>query len=218
MHGAAVEVVLDDVSPRDGAGGHVTRDEVMRGIELASRAHMPRGVQDAELSDEHPVGQDHIVDQRLLGMRHCRRCIHFGGGRLRRTPPQKQGAKYHRRETPRARYKSHSSDPLSGCDSFASRTVSGLLRVLVARAVLEQLNIVLAQRGRRVCLSFGFTRRGTGRPALSCQSIDPRSGRGRVRRRGSTDVLQLSKSGKRAIGRVGRAPSHAATSNKLLMN
>ena len=32
------------------------------------------------------------------------------------------------------------------------------------------------------------------------------------------DVLQLSKSGKRAIGRVGRAPSHAATSNKLLMN
>ena len=31
-------------------------------------------------------------------------------------------------------------------------------------------------------------------------------------------VLQLSKSGKRAIGRVGRAPSHAATSNKLLMN
>ena len=33
-----------------------------------------------------------------------------------------------------------------------------------------------------------------------------------------TDVLQLSKSGKRAIGRVGRAPSHAATSNKLLMN
>ena len=29
---------------------------------------------------------------------------------------------------------------------------------------------------------------------------------------------QLSKSGKRAIGRVGRAPSHAATSNKLLMN
>ena len=34
----------------------------------------------------------------------------------------------------------------------------------------------------------------------------------------SGDVLQLSKSGKRAIGRVGRAPSHAATSNKLLMN
>ena len=33
-----------------------------------------------------------------------------------------------------------------------------------------------------------------------------------------TDVLQLSKSGKRAIGRVGLAPSHAATSNKLLMN
>ena len=32
------------------------------------------------------------------------------------------------------------------------------------------------------------------------------------------DVLQLSKSGKRVIGRVGRAPSHAATSNKLLMN
>ena len=32
------------------------------------------------------------------------------------------------------------------------------------------------------------------------------------------DVLQLSKSGKRAIGRVGQAPSHAATSNKLLMN
>ena len=32
------------------------------------------------------------------------------------------------------------------------------------------------------------------------------------------DVLQLSKSGKRAIGRVGLAPSHAATSNKLLMN
>ena len=30
------------------------------------------------------------------------------------------------------------------------------------------------------------------------------------------DVLQLSKSGKRAIGRVGLAPSHAATSNKLL--
>ena len=33
-----------------------------------------------------------------------------------------------------------------------------------------------------------------------------------------TDVLQLSKSCKRAIGRVGLAPSHAATSNKLLMN
>ena len=32
------------------------------------------------------------------------------------------------------------------------------------------------------------------------------------------DVLQLSKSGKRAIGRVDRAPSHAATSNSLLMN
>ena len=32
------------------------------------------------------------------------------------------------------------------------------------------------------------------------------------------DVLQLSKSGQRAIGRVGRAPSHAATPNKLLMN
>ena len=32
------------------------------------------------------------------------------------------------------------------------------------------------------------------------------------------DVLQLSKSGKRAIGRVGRAPSHAATPNKLLMH
>ena len=35
---------------------------------------------------------------------------------------------------------------------------------------------------------------------------------------GKEDVLQLSKSGKRAIGRVGRAPSHAATSNTLLMN
>ena len=34
----------------------------------------------------------------------------------------------------------------------------------------------------------------------------------------SWDVLQLSKSSKRAIGRVGRAPSHAATSNTLLMN
>ena len=34
----------------------------------------------------------------------------------------------------------------------------------------------------------------------------------------TTDVLQLSKSGKRAMGRVGRALSHAATSNKLLMN
>ena len=32
------------------------------------------------------------------------------------------------------------------------------------------------------------------------------------------DVLQLSKSDKRAIGRVGRAPSHAATPNKLLMH
>ena len=32
------------------------------------------------------------------------------------------------------------------------------------------------------------------------------------------DVLQLSKSGKRAIGRVGQAPSHTATPNKLLMN
>ena len=31
-------------------------------------------------------------------------------------------------------------------------------------------------------------------------------------------VLQLSKSGKSAIGRVERAPSHAATSNSLLMN
>ena len=32
------------------------------------------------------------------------------------------------------------------------------------------------------------------------------------------DVLQLSKSGKGAIDQVGRAPSHAATSNSLLMN
>ena len=34
----------------------------------------------------------------------------------------------------------------------------------------------------------------------------------------TTDVMQLSKRGKRAIGRVGLAPSHAATSNTLLMN
>ena len=33
-----------------------------------------------------------------------------------------------------------------------------------------------------------------------------------------TDVLQLSKSGQRTLGRVDRAPSHAATSNSLLMN
>ena len=32
------------------------------------------------------------------------------------------------------------------------------------------------------------------------------------------DVLQLSKSGKRAIGWVDRAPFHAATSNSLLMH
>ena len=32
------------------------------------------------------------------------------------------------------------------------------------------------------------------------------------------DVLQLFKSGTSAIGRVGRAPSQAATSNRLLMN
>ena len=32
------------------------------------------------------------------------------------------------------------------------------------------------------------------------------------------DVLQLSRSGKRAKGRVDQAPSHAATSNSLLMN
>ena len=32
------------------------------------------------------------------------------------------------------------------------------------------------------------------------------------------DVLQLSKSIKRAIGRVDRAPSHTTTSNSLLMN
>ena len=31
-------------------------------------------------------------------------------------------------------------------------------------------------------------------------------------------VLQLSKSGRRAIGRVDRVPSHAATPNSLLMN
>ena len=35
---------------------------------------------------------------------------------------------------------------------------------------------------------------------------------------GVTDVLQLSKSGQRMIGRVDRAPSHAATSNSVLMN
>ena len=39
-----------------------------------------------------------------------------------------------------------------------------------------------------------------------------------VRKGLDRDVLQLSKSGKRAIGRVDRAPSHAATSNSLLMN
>ena len=33
-----------------------------------------------------------------------------------------------------------------------------------------------------------------------------------------SDVLQLSRSGKSAIGRVARAPSHAATSNSLWMN
>ncbi len=33
-----------------------------------------------------------------------------------------------------------------------------------------------------------------------------------------TDVLQLSKSGQRTLGRVDRAPSHAATTNSLLMN
>ena len=35
---------------------------------------------------------------------------------------------------------------------------------------------------------------------------------------GHRDVLQLSKSGKRAIGWVGQAPSHATTSNSLLMD
>ena len=32
------------------------------------------------------------------------------------------------------------------------------------------------------------------------------------------DVLQLSKSDQRTMGRVARAPSHAATPNSLLMN
>ena len=38
------------------------------------------------------------------------------------------------------------------------------------------------------------------------------------RRARGPDVLQLLKSGQRTIGRVDRAPSHAATSNSLLMN
>ncbi len=62
------------------------------------------------------------------------------------------------------------------------------------------------------------TRPGSGTRRRASRRRRPNeSGQG-DRRRGSTDVLQLSKSGKRAIGRVGRAPSHAATSNKLLMN
>ena len=32
------------------------------------------------------------------------------------------------------------------------------------------------------------------------------------------DVLQLSKRGRRAMGRVEQAPSHATTPNSLLMN
>ena len=63
-----------------------------------------------------------------------------------------------------------------------------------------------------------------GAPAVEChpQRV-PSRGAGRTRPLagcglGGWDVLQLSKSGKSAIGRVGLAPSHAATSNKLLMN
>lgn len=37
-------------------------------------------------------------------------------------------------------------------------------------------------------------------------------------RRATMDVLQLSKSSQRTMGRVDRAPSHAATSNSVLMN
>ena len=53
-------------------------------------------------------------------------------------------------------------------------------------------------------------------PPLPAPPAAPAGCPGSDRLRG--DVLQLSKSGKRAIGRVGRAPSHAATPNKLLMN
>ena len=35
---------------------------------------------------------------------------------------------------------------------------------------------------------------------------------------GHRDVLQLSKSGERAMGQPDQAPSHATTSNRLLMN
>ena len=54
----------------------------------------------------------------------------------------------------------------------------------------------------------------TGGPRRHHWLVAVPSSEGRVWR----DVLQLSKSGMRAIGRVGLAPSHAATSNKLLMN
>ena len=54
-------------------------------------------------------------------------------------------------------------------------------------------------------------------------NVDPsssRCSRDRIHqlRQGKGNLLQLSKSGQRTMGRVDRAPSHAAPSNSLLMN
>ena len=77
----AVEVVFNDVVGRHDAGRHIARDEEMTRIAPASDADMSVGIQEAQfLRGQHPIGENQVVNQRLLWTR-CRRRLRQQRGR-----------------------------------------------------------------------------------------------------------------------------------------
>ena len=96
----------------------------------------------------------------------------------------------------------------SGAGPGGSRGVERRRLLLSARPVARSM----AAR-RAVAILVSGSRAAGHAPPRSTPSR-----RGCIARGVLMDVLQLSTSGQRTRGRVDRAPSHAATSNSLLMN
>ena len=97
----AVEIVFDDAVGRHDPGRHVTRDEKMARIDPAADADVAIGIQEIQfLGGQHPIGENQVVDERLLRTRWRRRlrdgrdvCIGGLVPRAERMPPARRPAR-----------------------------------------------------------------------------------------------------------------------------